>query len=201
MNLRNPWKAASLAVVVLLAGCGTGLSSGSPAATPTEFDVETGDASVPSDSVPTLVIDPKLLEILPATVDGLPVTESPDGDQSALEEPTLDVIATTAISAVAVDTTTNDLAYALVVRLRPGALTETGFRDWRDTYDAGTCGGASAVIGHAETPIGGRTVFVGTCAGGLHTYHLWIMDKNLLITVSSLGSRNLGEGLLTELKP
>jgi hypothetical protein len=190
-----------MVAAVLLAGCGTGLSSGAPGATPTAFNVETGDASEPSDSTPTLVLDPGLLDILPATIDGLAVTESPDGDQSALEEPTLDAVATTAISAVAVDTTTNDLAYALVVRLRPGALTDTSFRDWRDTYDAGTCGGASAVTGHAQTPIGGRTVFVGTCAGGLHTYHVWIKDKNLLITVSSLGSRNLGEALLTGLKP
>ena len=110
-------------------------------------------------------------------------------------------LATAAVGAVAVDTGTTDLAYALVVKLRPGALTDSKFRDWRDSYDEGTCGGASAVVGHAETLIAGRNVFIGTCSGGLRTYHVWIRDKDLLISVSSLGPRKLGELLLAELKP
>jgi hypothetical protein len=87
------------------------------------------------------------------------------------------------------------------VKLRLGALTDSKFRDWRDSYDEGTCGGASAVVGHAETLIAGRSVFIGTCSGGLRTYHVWIREKDLLISVSSLGPRKLGELLLAELKP
>ena len=105
------------------------------------------------------------------------------------------------MGAVVVDTGSADLANAFVVKLKPGALTDSGFRDWRDTYDEGVCGSSSAIVGHAETTIAGRTVFIGTCSAGSHTYHVWIKDKNLLITVFSLGTRNLGELLIAGLKP
>ena len=193
---------AGLALAVALGACSATQPSAPPDSTPTDFGTPPTDDSSPgpSDSA-TITIDPELLRVLPSKVDGLAVEESPEGDESAQTEPALAKLATSAVGAVAVDTGTTDLAYALVVKLRLGALTDSKFRDWRDSYDEGTCGGASAVVGHAETLIAGRSVFIGTCSGGLRTYHVWIREKDLLISVSSLGPRKLGELLLAELKP
>jgi hypothetical protein len=191
-----------LVTLSFVAGCSARLVTTTPAATPTAFVTPTDpDATSADGSVPQVALDTGLLAVLPPTVLGLPVEESPEGDQSALEEPVLDTIATAAIGAVVVDTSTTDLAYALVVRLRPGALTDSGFRDWRDSYDEGACGNASLLVGHSQTSIAGRTVYIATCSGGLRTYHVWIQDKNLLISVSSLGTRHFGEVLLVNLKP
>lgn len=193
---------AGLALAFALGACSATQSSVPPASTPTDFGTPPTDdtTSGPGDST-AVVIDPALLLVLPATVDGLPVEESPEGDESAQTEPALAKLATSAVGGVAVDTGTTDLAYALVVKLRPGALSDSTFRDWRDSYDEGTCGGASAVVGHGETLIAGRNVFIGTCSGGLRTYHVWIKEKDLLISVSSLGPRKLGELLLAQLHP
>jgi hypothetical protein len=194
---------AGLVLAVALGACSATQPSAPPGSTPTDFGTPPSGDSSPgaSDSGNAIVIDPTLLLVLPAKVGGLVVDESPEGDQSAETEPALAKLATAAVGAVAVDASSTDLAYALVVKLRPGALTDGKFRDWRDSYDEGACGGASAIVGHAETPIAGRNVFIGTCSGGLRTYHLWIKDKDLLISVSSLGPRKLGELLLADLRP
>lgn len=186
----------------LVAGCSAHLVTTTPAATPTAFVTPTDpDATSPEGSVAQVALDTALLAILPSTVLGRPVEESPEGDESALEEPVLDTIASGAIGAVVVDTATTDLAYALVVRLKPGALTDIGFRDWRDSYDEGACGSASLIVGHSQTSIAGRTTYITTCSGGLRTYHVWIRDKNLLVSVGSLGTQRFGELLLANLKP
>jgi hypothetical protein len=192
----------SLVLAVALAACSATESSAPPGSTPTDFGTPpTDDTSPgPSDVTSSVTIDPELLKVLPPTVAGLAVEESPDGDQGAEDEPVLARIATGAVGAVVVDTRSGDLANAFVVKLKPGGLTDAGFRDWRDTYDQGVCGGASAVVGHAETLIAGRTVFIGTCSAGTRTYHAWIKDKNLLITVFSIGTRQLGELLIAGLR-
>lgn len=192
----------ALMALALVAGCSARIVTTTPGTTPTAFITPTDpDATSPDGSVAQVALDTALLAVLPPTVLGLPVEESPEGDQSALDEPVLDTIATAAIGAVVVDTSTTDLAYALVVRLKPGALTDTGFRDWRDSYDEGACGNASLLVGHSQTSIAGRTVYIATCSGGLRTYHVWIQDKHLLISVSSLGARHFGEILLATLRP
>ncbi len=206
MNLRIGTRrpaVVGLALAVALGACSATEPSAPPGSTPTDFGTPPSDdrSPDPAESPRAVVIDPNLLTVLPATIAGLPVTESPEGDESAQTEPALVKLATAAVGAVAVDTGTTDLAYALVVKLRPEALTDSTFRDWRDSYDEGTCGGASAVVGHAEMPVAGRTVFIGTCSGGLRTYHVWIRAKDLLLSVSSLGPRKLGELLLAELHP
>jgi hypothetical protein len=193
--------AVAAAGVVLLAGCGARIVTTTPEATPTAFVTPTDPDATPDGSGPQVSLDTGLLGVLPSTVLGRPVEESPEGDQSALEEPVLDTIATAAIGAVVVDTSTTDLAYALVVKLKPGALTDAGFRDWRDSYDEGACGSSSLIVGHSQTPIAGRTTYITTCSGGLRTYHVWIQDKTLLVSVSSLGSLRFGEALLLNLRP
>lgn len=148
-----------------------------------------------------LVIDRALLAVLPAAVDGVPVTESTDGEADAVANPQLPAIASGLAAGLAVDSATSNFVYAVVVRLLPGGLDDTRFRDWRDSYDEGACSGAGGVAGHAQAEIAGRTVFIGTCEAGVRTYHAWIADKDLLVSVSAAGDRRLGERLMADLRP
>jgi hypothetical protein len=147
-------------------------------------------------------LDRSLLAVLPDTVDGLPIAESPETDADALANRALANLAESAVGAVAVDTTTKDLLVILVVRLRPDAMTEAGFRNWRDNYDAGACAGGG-VAGNGQGTFGTRTAYVGTCGGptGLRTYHFWDPDTRLLVSASSVGTRHLGEAAIATLRP
>jgi hypothetical protein len=186
--------AAALGVTTL-AGCGT------PATTPVVLPP--GSLGPPVTLAPTAAplvrIDPSLLAVLPDSLDGLSVLESSEADADAQSNASLALIADAAVGALAIDPGSGDFVLSLVVRLKPGTVDEAGFRNWRDSYDAGAC--SNAVSGHAEAAIAGRTVYVGTCANGLHTYHLWIADRNLLVSASSGGARGLGEALFAELRP
>jgi hypothetical protein len=151
-------------------------------------------------ATPLVRIDPSLLSVLPDNVAGFSVLENREGDADAEANASLASLADAAVGALAIDPGPGDFVYALVVRLTPGALDEDGFRNWRDAYDQGACGG-SGVGGHAQSEIGGRTVYVGTCVNGLHTYHAWIGDRNLLISASSAGTREFGRELFANLRP
>jgi hypothetical protein len=148
-----------------------------------------------------VTIDPTLLEILPAIVGDLPLTENPEAEAAALADPILPRVGLAVALGLAIDPASGDFVYAVVVRLRPGALTDAAFRDWRDSFDEGACSQADGVLGHAETELGGRTVYIGTCAGGLRTYHVWLEDRDVLISASSAGERRLGEVLIENLRP
>ena len=151
----------------------------------------------PDDAVP-LVIDPALLAILPESVDGVAVEEDVDEGAVALSDPALPRIASALDAAVAVNG--DNLVLAWVVRLRPDRFTVDAFRQWRDSYDEGACTAAGGVVGHAEAEIGGRTAFVTSCAGALHTYHVWLEEQDILISASSLGQARFGEQLLAGLR-
>ncbi len=157
-------------------------------------------ASLPPGATPLVRIDPTLLTVLPKDVDGLSVLESSEGDADASSNASLAMLADAAVGGLAIDPASGDFVLALVVRLRPGVMDDAGFRSWRDAYDGGVCGG-TGVSGNAETTIAGRQVFVGTCGNGLHTYHTWIAAKNLLVSASSGGTRNLGVTLFENLQP
>lgn len=195
--------AALAAVALAVAACG----SPAPSAT--------GSASVPSQpapgslgppaslvpgATPLVRIDPALLAVLPPAVGGQIVLESGEGDADASTNASLALVAESAVGALAIDPGPGDFVLALVVRLKPGALDDAGFRSWRDNFDSGVCGG-SGIAGHAQSQIGGRTVYVATCGNGLHTYHTWIPDSRLLVSASSGGSRGFGELLFGALQP
>jgi hypothetical protein len=144
-------------------------------------------------------VDPTLLGVLPADVDGLPLVENGEAEAVAQADPQLPAIAAAFVAALAVDTKTGQFVFAVVIRLKPGALDEAGFRDYRDSFDQGACSQADGVAGNAEAQIGGRTVYIGTCAGGLHTYHAWLEPQGLLISASAAGDRRLGEVLMEHL--
>jgi hypothetical protein len=150
-------------------------------------------------SATAVTIDTTLLAVLPREVSSIPVIESPEGESAAMTDTVLPTIATAAVAAVVVDTATNDLVYALVVRLNPVFTADT-YRDWRDSYDVGACLGVSNVLGHAQTTIAGRTVYIGTCVNGLRTYHTWLEDKSILISASATGDRMFGVLLMGTLR-
>jgi hypothetical protein len=176
-------------------------SSGSPSGSPDDLPASLGPPVTVGPAATSLVrIDPSLLAVLPTSVDGLSVLESSEGDADAASNASLARIADAAVGALAIDPGSGDFVFPLVVQLKPSAFDDAAFRNWRDSYDAGVCAG-SGVVGHAESEIGGRTVFVGTCANELHTYHAWIADRAILVSASAGGGRLLGEALFANLRP
>jgi len=99
---------------------------------------------------------------------------------------------------VAGDRATGDLVVAVVTRLRPGVFGDAFFRGWRDSYDRAVCAPAGGVSGNAEADIGGRNVFIGSCAGEGHTYHAWLPARRVVISAYAVGGRRLGERLMAE---
>jgi hypothetical protein len=191
--------AVVLAVVVLAAvGCDTATVTRAPLDTGTPVD--TGAPGGSDTPTATITIDHDLLALLPREIDHVPVVESEEGDSDALADDVLPTIATAAVGAVAVDTQAQDFVYALVVKLRPGAMTDDIFKDWRDSYDAGACQGESEVVGNASATVAGNTVHIGTCANGMHTYHVWLKGKGVLISDSSIGDRKFGLVLMGTLR-
>ncbi len=49
--------------------------------------------------------------------------------------------------------------------------------------------------------MGGRTVYVTSCAGGLLVYHAYLPDRGVVISLFSLGDRRFGEQLMSDLRP
>jgi hypothetical protein len=190
---------AGVALILVMACAPNQASQGPTTATKPTPPVTLGPSQTP---LPTsgIVIDSRLLLILPATVDGLAVTENPDGETSSLTDPQLDTVASSIAAGLAVDPPTGEFVYATVVRLLPGAMDDGVFRDWRDSYDEGACSQASGVAGNAEAQIGGRTVYIGTCTGGVRTYHVWLEAQEILVSASAVGDRRLGEILMNSLR-
>jgi len=189
----------ALLAAIALAGCGPEVvTTSAPTTKPGGPTI--GPPPTANGSLTPITIDTTLLAVLPREIDSIPLVESPEGESDAMTDTVLPTIATAAVAAVAVDTSTNDLVYVLVVRLKSGVFTENTFRDWRDSYDEGACLGVSNVLGHADTNIGTHHVFIGTCANGLRTYHTWLEDKQILISASSTGTREFGVLLMGTLR-
>ena len=148
---------------------------------------------------PAIAVDPGLLDVLPAQLDSLDRQHDPTIDAGAFADPSLPGIATGGVTALYIDPPTGQFAYAAVIRLASGDLTDAQFRDWRDTFDAGACAQAGGVGGHAEATIGGHDTFIGTCTGGLTTYHTLLASRGLLVSISAVGDRRLGEQLVSKL--
>jgi hypothetical protein len=146
------------------------------------------------------VEDPSLLAILPATVDGVDVIVEHQAFLDAVSsDPGFVQNVRRAAFGVAVSGT--DLVSGVVAELVPGRYSDAFFRDWRDTYDAGACSQAGGLVGNAETQIGDRTVYIGSCAGGLRTYHVWLPERGTIVSAFSLGDKRLGEALMEGLRP
>jgi hypothetical protein len=197
---------AGLALVAILlatlgSACNTSVPSVTPA-TPTRSPLPPASPSAPSPSTAATergLLDPALLDHLPATVDGLPLQRSPASDAIVLSDPTVASYGDAAITGLAIDAAAGEFAHATLIHLRSGAFSDGFFRDWRDTFDAAACLQAGGVRGHAEATIGGRQTFIGSCQGGVRTYHVWLAGSGVLVSVSSVGNRGLGEKLVAAL--
>ncbi len=146
-----------------------------------------------------MTVDQTLLEVLPTTISGLPVAAiaKPAGTDDPLLAESVDRMA----QAFVIDPATNDFAYTSVMALRPGVFDASYFRSWRDSFDEGACSQSGGVTGHAETTIAGRTVYIGTCDGGVSTYHVRLDPANEIVSISAFGEQRLGEQLLAALRP
>jgi hypothetical protein len=195
--------AASLVVACRAGSTATaGAASSRPGASPSGPAVPTlgrPPSPTPPDETAPVVLDPKLLELLPAAINGAAITESVDEATQALGDPALPKIASAVDAAVAADTGSGNLVYAWIVRLRPDAFGDSVFRQWRDSYDEGACNGQIGIVGHAEATIDGRTVYVTSCTQGLHTYHVWLKEQGVLISASGIGTGRFGELLMDNL--
>jgi hypothetical protein len=182
-------------LVLILAGCGTAVPSGTPMATSTP-----AVSARPSTSSGPVVIDPSLLDHLPAQVDGLDVMRSPGSDLAAAADPVVTEFGEGVVTALAIDPASGDFAYATVVRLRPDAFSDELYRSWRVSFDEGACSQAGGVVRTAVAQISGREVHIDSCQGGLRTYHVWLGNSRILLSVSAAGERRLGELLVEALR-
>ncbi len=92
-----------------------------------------------------------------------------------------------------------DYVVATIVRLHPRTFSDGFFRDWRDSFDTAVCEQAGGVTGHAEAEIGGHPTWIGTCAGGVHTWHATLDDDGVIVSLQGAGPGRFGEQVIAGL--
>ena len=221
MRLDRGWigpSVISAALVTVVAGCGSttpsvrvpvgtipqlqttapaGPSGGSSGVLATPTPEPTG--------APAIAVDATLLDLLPSTVAGVPLTADPQTAAESATDPTLAAsLRSIAIAAAFGPQASGDLgdyAVATVAKLRPGVFGDGWFRDWRDSFDAGVCGQAGGVSGHAQATIDGRPVFIGTCAGGVHTWNVYLPREDVVVSTQGVGDGRYGEQVIDGTTP
>ena len=200
-----------IAGVAVMAGCGPTppptTTSTSPTASPVPPSMSASPSSgsvSPSAATGAVAVDASLLEILPPDIDGQALRPDPDtaGEIAGEEDLALD------IEAIAVglyvrpgsSTEAEGLAIVNLVRLRPGVFDGAWVRYWRSTYDQGACQVAGGVTpGAAETRIGDHDTHIGTCEGGVHTYHVHVVSPDRVISITAAGEGRVGERVVAGL--
>lgn len=194
---------AAAIAAVLVAACQPATATASPhTATDPAPSVAAPTAVIaPSPAASSIEVDESLLEILPADVDGVAIESEPSSAGSVARDPALLGEVEAIAIGLAVDPASQgaNLAIASVVRLVPGVFNDAFFRNWRDSYDEAACAQAGGVVGNAEAQIGGRQVFIGSCTGGAHTYHVVARD-GIIVSVTAVGERRLGEKIVEDLR-
>ena len=202
-STRSPRRLSWALVVLLplLAACAPAPSPSQPGTSGPSAAVITTQrpASVTAPPSTLIAVDPSLLDLLPDAVAGHPLEGSPEAAAESAGDATLAANAESLAVAIAADQPTGSFVVASVVRLRPGVYSEEFFRDWRDSFDEGVCAQAGGVSGNAQSEIDGRTVYIGTCAGGVHTYHVYLEGSDAILSVNSVGEVRLGEDLMENL--
>ena len=203
------------APAILMAGCGptqvpsnaAASATGSLAPASTAEGPSSSDSASPPRSDPAspgvgagAQVDPGLLAFVPSSVEGVPLTFDLETSATIAGDPAIARDAASLAVAFAIipaASGVDDFAIVNVVRLRDPSKDEAWFRDWRESYDEGACSQADGVaVGHAEAEIGGGTVYIGSCAGGVLTYHTRLERAGILVSVHALGSRRLGEKVM-----
>jgi hypothetical protein len=198
---RATWAALLLAwVVAVSAGCIPPRPSPSPPIPP---PTAAPTASVAATESPAagVTVDPTLLELLPDAIDGVAVTADLESAADIAAEGSIapfvsSIALATAFGPVAT-AGLGDYAVVTVAKLRPGTFSDLFFRGWRDTFDAGVCEQAGGVeTGSAETEIAGHPTFVGTCVGGVHTYHLYLAASDVIVSMQGVGPGRFAERIV-----
>ena len=209
--MRRLGRPASIVIVLALVVSACGSTDPTPTAAPITPSPAPSVAATPAPTaVPAsapgsspaaggAVEDPSLLAVLPATVDGIDVTLEHQAFLDAVADPGFAKNVKRAAFGVAVSGT--DLVSGVVAELAPDTYSDAFFRDWRDTYNEGACGQAGGVVGNAEAQIGGRTVYIASCAGDLRVYHTWLPERGAIVSAFALGGKRLGEELMGGLRP
>ncbi len=142
-----------------------------------------------------------LLAVLPPTIDGQAISEMPDIEANLATDPDLAANAASLAVALGINSATGDFAYVAVVELKPLVFSNAWFASWRASYDESACSQSSGLGSTSTTTVGGRQVFVGSCAGGATTYHLHLPGPDRVISITSVGTARYGLLVLDGLKP
>ena len=150
-----------------------------------------------------VTVDDRLLLLLPSEVAGVPLNADPQTAAQIAADPALaGSIASVAVAAafgpIASDTT-SDYVVVTVNRLEPGAFDASFFRDWRTSFDEAVCAQAGGVARHAEAEIEGHPTFIGSCAGGVRTYHTYLPASGVILSMQALGDGRFGERVVAGL--
>lgn len=185
-----------------LAGCGgPAPSTRAPtAATPSPLASSSSSSSSVAPTGPTgaAVVEPSLLDRLPAQVQGVVLTA--DAETASEIASTIDAEAGVDAIAAAIYPSLDDYAVVTVARLRPAVFDEEWFRDWRETFDAGVCQQAGGVDpGHSEIEVAGHQVFRSTCVGGVVMHHLWLPETQSIVSIQGAGALDLGRRIIESL--
>jgi hypothetical protein len=204
-----PGITTAIGLVLLVAACGSNVSpspppSLSPAALATASPTPgvSASSSGPAAESPTsstlaspIPTDAALLDLLPATLDGLDRQTDPSVDAGIAADPDLARLATSFATALYIDPTTGEFAYVSVVRLQE-PLSQRASISYRTSFDDAACAQAGGLQRTAEATIGAHRTWIGSCAGGVRTYHLDLSGGGLVLSVSEAGERRLGEQLI-----
>ena len=160
-----------------------------------------GASTSPAAAGPTdISVDPSLLALLPADIGGVALTPDPETAAEVAAAPSLgpslSAIAVAAAFGPPASDAIGDYVVATVARLRPEVFDEAWFRDWRDSFDAGVCEQAGGVSGHAETTLAGHQTFIGSCTGGVHTYHVYLPRQDVVVSLQGIGPGRFGERVI-----
>ena len=197
---------AVLAGALVVAACTpTPAPTALPRPTPAPLASAAPVASAPSESSSSqgAAVDPTLLAVLPAEIEGQALR--PDAETAAeiaaTEDlaPDVDAIAV-GLYIAAGTSNADDIAIVNVVRLRPGVFGDAWYRSWRSTYDEGACQVAGGVSpGAVQSTIAEHDTHIGTCQGGVHTYHVHIVDPDRVISITAAGEGRFGERVVAGL--
>lgn len=194
--------ASSVMAAAVLAACAGPTITAPPSPTPSPAATTVSPSA--SGAGAGILVDESLLDVLPSQVAGIALVSDPATAASIAADPKLAIAASAMAVGLAVgpgssDQGAEDLAIASVVQLRPDVFDDDFFRSWRDSYDAAACEAAGGVQGNAQAEIAGHETYIGTCVQGAFTYHTYVEDRNVLISITSVGAERLGEQVVAGL--
>lgn len=192
---------ALLLTTTLSACAGTDDGSSSPSAGATARPTAATQEATPPPVAGSLVVDPGLLAILPASVGGVPIVAGTDAAANMAKDASLAGSA----SGIAVGTAGagsaqgGDFATSTVVQLRPGIYSDAFYAAWRKSYDEAVCSSAGGVSSQIRQFVGQHAVDTTVCGGGARTYHTHLAG-DILISITAIGDRHFGSLVMAGLR-